>query len=175
MQRPSTYTTSNRFRTLWSVASFSTILALSMAQGDTTDARYKDLGHRLICTCDSEPATGMGQRGCKQVLLECSHTDCEPSKHMRSELSDALRKGDSDDVILQSFVKTYGADVLEQNSPVARKLIWTFVLAILTFITIAFIRKRRPHPASPSVALSDLEDADYLRDRVRRETERDEW
>jgi hypothetical protein len=176
MQRPSSYKTSNHFRTLWFVVSISTLLTLSMAQGDTTDARYKDLGHRLICTCDSEPAAGMGQRaGCKQVLLECSHVDCEPSKHIRSELSDALRKGDSDDVILHSFVKNYGADVLEQSSPVANKLIWALALAALTSITIALVRKRKPRPASSSMPLSDLEDVDFLRDRVLRETERDDW
>ena len=147
-----------------------------MAQGDTTDARYKDLGHRLICMCDSEPATGMGQRGCKQVLLECSHTDCEPLKHMRTELSDSLRKGEGDDVILHSFVKEYGADVLEQSSPAANKLVWTLALAALSFITIAFVRRRKPRPASSSIPpLSELEEADSLRDRVRRETEREDW
>src|ERR1700745_2809413 len=119
-----------------------------MAQGDTTDARYKDLGHRLICMCDSEPAAGMGQRGCKQVLLECSHVDCEPSKHMRSELSNALRTGGNDNVILQSFVKNYGAGVLERSSTVANKLIWILALAALTSITIAFVRKRKPRPTS---------------------------
>src|ERR1700747_741118 len=107
MEQTSSYKPSNPFRTLWSVVSISTLLGLSMAQGDTAEARYKDLGHRLICTCDREPASGMGQRGCKQVLLECSHVDCEPSKQMRSELSDALRTGDSDAVILHSFVKNY--------------------------------------------------------------------
>src|SRR5215469_11996373 len=175
MQQRSAYNASNHFRTLWSVVSISTLLTLSMAQGDANNARYENLGHRLICTCDSEPATGMGQRGCKQVLLECSHTNCEPSKHMRSELSDSLRKGDSDDVILHSFVKEYGADVLEQSSPVANKLVWTLVLAALTFITIAFVRKRKPRPASSSIPLNDPEEADSLRDRVPRETEREDW
>lgn len=164
-----------RYPRIWSVVSISTLLTLSLAQGDTADVRYKNLGHRMICTCDSEPATGMGERGCKQVLLECSHADCEPSKHMRSELSDALRKGDSDDVILQSFAREYGADVLEKNSTVAKKLIWTLVLATLTFIIIAIVRKRKPHPAVSSVPLGELEDADFFRDRVRRETERDDW
>lgn len=175
MQRPSSSKTTNYFRTLWSAVSVSTLLALSMAQGDLTDARYKDLGHRLICTCDSEPASGMGQRGCKQVLLECTHVGCESSKQMRGELSDALRKGDSDDVILQSFVNRYGADVLEGSSTVANKLIWTLALAALASITVAFVRKRRPRSASSAMPLSGLEDADSLRDRVRRETERDDW
>lgn len=146
-----------------------------MAQGDTTEARYKDLGHRLICMCDREPASGVGQRGCKQVLLECSHVDCEPSKRMRTELSNALRKGDSDDAILHAFVQNYGADVLEQSSTVANELIWTLALVALTSITIVFVRKRKTRPASSAMPVSEFEDADSLRDRVRRETERDDW
>ena len=171
MQRPSSL---NHFRTLWSVISIFTFFTLSMAQGDKTDARYKDLGHRLICMCDGEPASGVGQRGCKQVLLECSHTDCQPSKHMRSELSDALQKGDTDDLILQSFVKEYGADVLEQSSTVANKLVWTFALAALISITVILVRKRKPRPASSSIPLSNFEEADSLREQVRRDTERDD-
>ena len=81
---------------------------------------------------------------------------------MRSELSDALRKGNSDDVILHSFVKNYGADVLEQSSTAANKLIWILGLAALTSITIVFVRMRKPRPASSSMPLSELEDADSL-------------
>ena len=86
-----------------------------------------------------------------------------------------MRTGDNDDVILQSFVKNYGAGVLERSSTVANRLIWILALAALTSITIAFVRKRKPRPTSPSMPLSELEEADSLRDRVRRETERDDW
>lgn len=175
MHQPSSRKTSSRFRILWCVVCTSTLLMLSMAQSDTTDARYKDLGHRMICTCDSEPATGMGQRGCKQVLLECGHVACEPSTRMRRELRDALQKGDSDDVILQSFVQKYGADVVETSNTAANKLIWTLALAALTFIAIAFMRKRKPRPADGTMPSTDLHDADAFRDRVLRETEKDDW
>ena len=176
MQRPSSYKASNRFRTLWFVVSVSTLLTLSMAQRDTADARYKKLGHRMICTCDSEPATGMGQRGCKQILLECSHVDCEPSKNMRRELREALQRGDSDDAILHSFVQKYGADVVEESSTVANRLIWILALTVLTSIAIAFVRKRRSRPAVLAT-LPELHagDADVFRDRVRREVENDDW
>ena len=86
-----------------------------------------------------------------------------------------MRTGDNDDVILQSFVKNYGAGVLERSSTVANRLIWILALAALTSITIAFVRKRKPRPASSSMPLSELQDADSLRDRVRHETERDDW
>jgi cytochrome c-type biogenesis protein CcmH/NrfF len=94
---------------------------------------------------------------------------------MRTELSNALRKGDSDDAILHAFVQNYGADVLEQSSTVANELIWTLALVALTSITIVFVRKRKTRPASSAMPVSEFEDADSLRDRVRRETERDDW
>lgn len=177
MQWPSSRSAPRRFRTFfWFAVSVSTLLILSIAQGDTTDARYKSLGHRLICKCDSEPATGMGERGCKQILLECTHTDCEPSKNMRRELTEALQMGESDDAILHSFVKNYGADVLEQSGIVANKLILILALVALTSITITFIfvRKQKPRPASSAMSVSELEDADFFRDRVQRVTERDD-
>jgi cytochrome c-type biogenesis CcmH protein len=175
MQRPSSYKASNQFRTLWSVVSISTILTLGMAQGDSADARYKKLGHRMICTCDSEPATGMGQRGCKQILLECSHVDCKPSKNMRRELSEALQRGDSDDAILSSFVQKYGTDVVEGSSRLGSRLICSLAAAALISVAIAFVWKRRSRPAPGSMPLSDSPDANVFRDRVLRDTENDDW
>ena len=123
---------SNRTRNAWSLVGILTLSLLTAAKSDTTDARYKSLGHRLICTCDGEPATGMGQRGCKQVLLECSHVDCEPSKSMRRELKDALAKGDTDETILQSFAQKYGPDVVEQSNIAVVRITWVLALAVLT-------------------------------------------
>ena len=55
---------------------------LFMGAGDDS-ARFKDLGHRMMCTC-----------GCGQVLLECNHVGCQSSEKMRNELLAALDKGD---------------------------------------------------------------------------------
>ena len=51
-------------------------LPLLGAATDGSDARYDDIGHRLMCTCESAPATGMGLARCQQVLLECDHLNC---------------------------------------------------------------------------------------------------
>ena len=38
------------------------------ADDSTNDSRYKNLGHRVICTCDRQPATVMGgAKGCRQA------------------------------------------------------------------------------------------------------------
>ncbi len=52
-----------------------------MGAGDDS-ARFKDLGHRMMCTC-----------GCGQVLLECNHVGCQSSDKMRDQLQAALDKG----------------------------------------------------------------------------------
>src|SRR5574341_956062 len=72
---------------------------LLMGAGD--DARFDKLGHNLMCAC-----------GCRQVLLECNHVGCSYSDRMRDELSTALTRGDSDDLVLQAFVQKYGPTVL---------------------------------------------------------------
>jgi len=161
---------------IWSLLAILIVLMLSMAAGDTSDARYNNLGHRMICMCDSEPASGLGQRGCKQVLLECTHANCNVSDRMRHELRTALQKGDNYDMILHSFVQNYGAEVLEQSSTTSNKLIWVVALAVLTSVVIAFARKWKSHPAIVATPpeLSDVE-VDVFRERVRRETENDDW
>ena len=69
--------------------------------GADTDARFNKLGHQLMCMC-----------GCNQVLLECNHVGCTYSDRMRNELTAGLERGDSDSLVLQSFVQKYGNTVL---------------------------------------------------------------
>jgi Cytochrome C biogenesis protein len=163
-------------RRLWSLLATLTMLMLSMAAGDTTDARYKALGHRMICMCAGEPVSGMGQRGCKQILLECTHANCDVSPRMTHELKVALQKGDSDDVIMKSFVQNYGTEVLEQSRTASNNLIWVVALAVLTCVVIAFARKWKSRPALVAAPTEQHGgDVDAFRERVRREVENDDW
>ena len=70
------------------------MVAVFALLGADQDARFKDLGHRMMCTC-----------GCGQILLECNHVGCQSSDKMRTELIAALDRGDNDDLILQGFVQ----------------------------------------------------------------------
>lgn len=168
-------------RRLWSLLAISTMVILSMAAGDTEATRYKDLGHRIICMCDSEPVTWAGRRGCQQLLLECNHFNCDVSPRMRRELSAALQKGDSDEAILHSFVQQYGSMVLPTPSMRGiNKLFWivpfAFALVVIAYLVIVFVRKRL-RPAMPTTSVPELPhaDLDELRSRVRRDTEKDDW
>jgi hypothetical protein len=79
-------------------------------------------------------------------------------------------------MILHSFVQNYGAEVLEQSSTTSNKLMWVVALAVLTSAVIAFARKWKSHPAIVATPpeLPDVE-VDVFRERVRRETENDDW
>ncbi len=50
--------------------------------------------------------------GCNQILTACNHVGCTYSHTMLKELDLRTARGDSDDVILQSFVQEYGPTVL---------------------------------------------------------------
>jgi cytochrome c-type biogenesis protein CcmH len=143
---------SSRIRKLWpfmvvlaGLMLSSALLMFGTASDNGSDARYNDLGHRMLCPCEGATATGMGLARCQQVLLECTHLNCNVSDRMRAELKAALQRGDKDDVILQSFVQEYGTSVLV-TSPAIDKLVWVVasvaVIAIGSFV-FAFVRKRR--------------------------------
>jgi cytochrome c-type biogenesis protein CcmH/NrfF len=65
--------------------------------------RAKTLGKKLFCAC-----------GCTQVLTACNHVGCTTSTAMLKELDSRITRGDSDDLILQSFVQEYGLKVLTE-------------------------------------------------------------
>jgi cytochrome c-type biogenesis protein CcmH len=75
-------------------------LAASPALGQQTE-RAKRLGAKLMCVC-----------GCNQILTACNHVGCQYSHTMLKELDERIARGDSDDVILQSFIQEYGPTVL---------------------------------------------------------------
>lgn len=90
---------------------FFLVLAVFLpATAQQTD-RAKAVGHRLICMC-----------GCKQILVECNHVGCPMSAGMLKKLDAEVASGKSDDLILQSFVQEFGAEVVAE--PPAKGFNW---------------------------------------------------
>ena len=106
------------------------------------DARFKDLGHRMMCTC-----------GCGQILLECNHVGCQYSDRMRVELAAALDRGDNDDLTLQSFIQKYGTTVVAAPSTSGfGRVAWImpFVALLAGLATVVLVVRswrNRPTPA----------------------------
>lgn len=76
-------------------------LAVSPALHAQQSDRAKRLGGRMMCVC-----------GCNQILTACNHVGCTTSHTMLKELDERIARGDSDDLILQSFIQEYGQTVL---------------------------------------------------------------
>jgi cytochrome c-type biogenesis protein CcmH len=137
-----------------------------LGAGDES-ARFKDLGHRLMCVC-----------GCSQILLECNHVGCTYSDRMRGELMNALDNGDNDDLTLQSFVQKYGTTVLAAPTKAGfNKVAWImpYLALVVGFaITILLVRKwrSRPLPAmAGAVRPVTGTQLDQFREQARRETD----
>lgn len=76
------------------------LFAVPLSHAQQTE-HAKRLGAKLMCVC-----------GCNQVLTACNHVGCTTSHTMLKELDQRLARGDSDDLIVQSFVQEYGPKVL---------------------------------------------------------------
>jgi cytochrome c-type biogenesis protein CcmH len=141
---------------------------LFLGAGDDS-ARFKDLGHRMMCTC-----------GCGQVLLECNHVGCQSSEKMRNELLAALDKGDTnnDDLILQGFVQEYGPTVIAAPTTTGfNRVAWIMpflVLALGIGFAVHIVRswKDRPEPAlADGIVIPLGSELDEFRRKARKETD----
>ncbi len=145
-------------------------LAIFLFMGASDDsARFKDLGHRMMCTC-----------GCGQVLLECNHVGCQSSDKMRNQLLAALDKGgsNSDDLILQAFVQEYGPTVIAAPTATGfNRVAWIMpfvVLALGIGFAVHIVRswKNRPEPAlADGIIIRPGSDLDEFREKARKETD----
>jgi len=106
--------------------------------------------------------------------LECNHVGCSYSDRMRDELSTALTRGDSDDLVLQAFVQKYGPTVLAAPPAAGFNLVaWVMPFAVffsaMGFAVLVVLRwKQRVPTAAPA---PDSPELDAMRLRARRETE----
>ncbi len=131
------------------------------------DARFKDLGHRLMCVC-----------GCNQILLECNHVGCQYSDRMRYELMANISRGDSDDLTLQAFVQKYGTTVIAAPTSTGfNRVAWimpfvALAMGLATVVLIVRAWKMRPAPL-PGDGIRPVNGAelDHFRDQARKETE----
>jgi cytochrome c-type biogenesis protein CcmH len=138
----------------------------------SADARFNDLGHKLMCRC-----------GCGQILLECNHTGCTYSTKMRDELMAALTRGappdgstpDSDDLVLQAFVQEYGATVLAAPTTKGFNIVAWIVpfIALFAGLGLVTVIVRKWNFRVQPVGAQDLQPAelDQFRRRAREETE----
>ncbi|MGA2422898.1 MAG: cytochrome c-type biogenesis protein CcmH [Terriglobales bacterium] len=153
----------------WLQAATLAVAVVVFMGADDDSARFKDLGHRMMCTC-----------GCGQILLECNHVGCQSSDKMRDELQAALDKGGSnnDDLILQGFVQEYGPTVIAAPTTTGfNRVAWIMpflVLALGIAFAVHIVRswKNRPEPAlADGIVIPRGSELDEFRRKARRETD----
>lgn len=147
-----------------------------MGAEPNVDARFSDLGHKLMCKC-----------GCNQILLECNHVGCSYSTKMREQLMAGLTgkpggPGDlssggisaNDQMILDGFVQEYGATVLAAPTTSGFNIVaWImpfFALVAGIGLVTVIVRKWKFRVAPVGVQNLSSTEMDDFRRRAREET-----
>jgi cytochrome c-type biogenesis protein CcmH/NrfF len=154
-----------RLRRILEAAVLCTVVLTFLGAGG--EARFRDLGHRLMCVCS-----------CNQILLECNHVGCQYSDRMRGELMAAIDRGESDDLTLQAMVQNYGTTVIAAPTTSGfNRVAWIMpYLALVgglgTVIVIVRAWRNRPLKAAPaSVPPVSGGDLEFFRQQARKDTE----
>lgn len=139
------------------------LCAPAAAQIPGQSERAQRVGKRLLCMCN-----------CNQVLVECNHVGCTVSTSMLQELDEHIARGESDDLILQSFVQKYGQKVLTEPPSRGFGLVgWlapftALLLGALVVRAVLLRWRRQPASVAAGVPVEFLEQA-------QRETEQDDF
>jgi len=128
--------------------------------------RAKTVGHRMFCMC-----------GCKQILVECNHVGCPMSSGMLKKLDAEVASGKSDDLILQSFVQQFGAEVVAE--PPAKGFNWLawimpFAALGLGLMLVRAVISRWSRPGGAGTLVRAPSPAPEILARIRHESEEDD-
>jgi cytochrome c-type biogenesis protein CcmH len=147
----------------------------TVAPVPASNPRVQKLDHKLMCMC-----------GCNSILVECDHQGsnrCLMHDQEMAELERRVASGESNSLILQSFVQEYGPQVLVV--PPARGFdltAWLMpIFASLFGLSIAIIVVQRwrdrelQHAAAPAAPTPPVEARADLIERARRETEDEDF
>jgi cytochrome c-type biogenesis protein CcmH/NrfF len=133
--------------------------------------RAKSLGKRVKCMCG----------GCDDAAGMCTHSGgafagpCDTAKAELKEIDARVARGDSDDLILQSFVQEYGPTVLiEPPKSGFNWLAWIMpVLFPIVALLLVWQVVRRWHRHAALAPASGPPLSDELMARARREADRE--
>jgi cytochrome c-type biogenesis protein CcmH/NrfF len=134
-------------------------------------ARAKSLGKRVKCMCG----------GCDDAAGLCTHSGgafagpCDTAKAELKEIDARVARGDSDDLILQSFVQEYGPTVLIEPPKAGFDwLAWIMPVAfpIVALFLVWYVLRKWQRRASLAPASGPPISAEMM-DRARREADKE--
>jgi cytochrome c-type biogenesis protein CcmH/NrfF len=142
-------------------------LWVPIARAQQTD-HAKKVGMRLMCVC-----------GCGQVLVQCNHINCPSAGPMLKELDSHINSAESDELVVQDFIKEYGVEVLSSPPNTGfNRVAWllpSFAFALGLGVVALIINqwRKRPIMATATPQSSQVQiSADALA-RAREKVERD--
>lgn len=146
------------------------LFAITMLGAEDSTTRLDKVGHKLVCQC-----------GCGQILMECNHVGCPVSPVMIDELRTQLASGVNEKTALDFFINKYGPIALA--APIRGgfdNVAWIVPFAVFTLAIfgVAFLIrywKRRHDDTDPPPPSSGGAAALPLHDRIRRDTDYDNW
>ena len=113
-------------------------LLIAPAGAQQLSDREKQIGGKFMCMCS-----------CSQVLTQCNHVGCTVSAGMLKEMTQSVRRGDSEDAITQMFVQEFGTKVYAEPPKSGFSLVaWalpSIYLLIGTVLVIFVISRWRKH------------------------------
>ena len=135
-------------------------VALAQTASEKPSVDVRRVGARLACQC-----------GCKDSVATCSMLECHFSKPAKEKIAQMQAVGMSDDQIIQSFVREYGAGIY-LAPPNAWGWVIPYAAAILGLVPIwLFIKKyRKPKPLAD---LGELEIDDPALAKYKDQIEKD--
>jgi cytochrome c-type biogenesis protein CcmH len=143
------------------------LAALCLGQGTNplSNERVRRLGDQLLCMC-----------GCGSSITSCNMLHCHFSEPARDKLLALVNAGESDQSILDAFVKEYGVQILLKPPAEGFNLLgWVMpfvgLLIGLTIVWYVLRRIRRPLPVAAGPQIDDATLARY-QERIDKDLEK---
>ncbi len=140
---------------------------LILPAGAQQSDRAKQVGGKFLCMC-----------GCSQILTQCNHVGCTVSASMLKKLDQVIARGDSDDLIIQSFIQEFGTAVFAEPPKKGFSRVAWFIpgvtLGLGLALVIVVIRRWRLRPvAVPAGPAGGKAVAPELLERARQRADRE--
>ena len=134
--------------------------ALAQTASEKPSIDVRRVGARLACRC-----------GCTDSVATCSMLECHSSKPAKEKIAKMQAEGQTDEQIVQSFIKEFGAAMYLAPPNALGWIVPYASVGVGVLIILAFIRKyRKPKPLTElgEIEIDDPELAKY-KDQIERD------
>ena len=134
--------------------------ALAQTASEKPSVEVRRVGARLACKC-----------GCTDSVATCSMLECHFSKPAKEKIARMQAAGSTDEQIVQSFLKEFGAAIYLAPPNALGWIVPYASVGVGVLIILAFIRKYRK--AKPLTEIGEIEIDDPALSKYKDEIERD--